>query len=172
MLAPPLAAVDPPDRQTILSDETLASHGLHSQNDLRPKPGLLAFMPTDRGPRAGAWYEMCAQARGRSLEARHVRRLHGAAAGHWQVSASMSSISRRSIRSARTNRKGAITRSRPKPDDPGSLYAIGAEEGGHDAVPSRARPRSPIFAASCGRRQNRPRSGARFATHARSIIHG
>lgn len=34
----------------------------------------------------------------------------------------------------RTNRKGRNNSLRPAPDDPGSPYAIGAEEGGHDAI--------------------------------------
>ena len=34
----------------------------------------------------------------------------------------------------RTNRKGRNNALRPAPDDPGSPYAIGAEEGGHDAI--------------------------------------
>ena len=34
----------------------------------------------------------------------------------------------------RTNRKGRTTRPRPGPDDPGSPWAIGSEEGGHKAV--------------------------------------
>ena len=49
-------------------------------------------------------------------------------------SASTSSTCRRSIRSAARTARAATTRSRPGRDDPGSPWAIGGAEGGHDAV--------------------------------------
>ena len=48
--------------------------------------------------------------------------------------ASTCCTSRRSTRSGRTNRKGPNNTLTPGPDDPGSPYAIGAAEGGHDAL--------------------------------------
>ena len=50
------------------------------------------------------------------------------------TSASTCSISRRSIRSGSTHRKGKNNSLTAGPDDPGSPYAIGSEEGGHDAI--------------------------------------
>ena len=49
-------------------------------------------------------------------------------------SASTSSTCRRSTRSATPTARGATTRSRAGPNDPGSPWAIGDETGGHDAV--------------------------------------
>ena len=48
--------------------------------------------------------------------------------------ASTSSTCRRSIRSARSFRKGRNNSLTPRPGDPGSPWAIGADEGGHTAV--------------------------------------
>ena len=48
--------------------------------------------------------------------------------------ASTCCTSRRSTRSGRKNRKGKNNTLTPGPDDPGSPYAIGSPEGGHDAL--------------------------------------
>ena len=50
------------------------------------------------------------------------------------TSASTSSTSRRSTRSARRTARARTTPSPPAPDDVGSPWAIGAADGGHDAV--------------------------------------
>ena len=65
---------------------------------------------------------------------RHVsrrRRRRCRASRSW---ASTSCICRRFIRSARTFAKGRTTRSTPEPDDVGSPWAIGNEDGGHTAI--------------------------------------
>ena len=132
-VAPPLAAVDPPDRQTILSDETLALARTAFQNDLRRSRafGLYADRPRAR---AGAWYEMVPRSQGR-IPGRHgtfddcMARLPDIAGLGFDV------IYLTPIHPiGRTNRKGRNNALKAEPDDPGSLYAIGAEEGGHDAV--------------------------------------
>ena len=93
---------------------------------------LLADRPVAR---AGAWYEMVpAQPGPGARPARDVRRLHRAAAGNRRARLRRRSTSRRSIRSAASTARAATMRSPPSPDDPGSPYAIGAAEGGHDAI--------------------------------------
>ena len=52
----------------------------------------------------------------------------------------------------RTNRKGRNNTLTPAPDDPGSPYAIGSDEGGHDADPPRARHASTTSTGSWRRR--------------------
>ena len=57
--------------------------------------------------------------------------------------ASTSSTCRRSTRSARSTARARTTPSAPDPDDVGSPWAIGSEEGGHDAIhPRSARSRT------------------------------
>ena len=48
--------------------------------------------------------------------------------------ASTSSTCRRSTRSATRTARARTTRSTPSPDDPGSPWAIGSQDGGHDAI--------------------------------------
>ncbi len=52
----------------------------------------------------------------------------------WPSSASTSSICRRSIRSARRTGRGPNNALVAGPDDPGSPWAIGSAEGGHEAI--------------------------------------
>ena len=75
-----------------------------------------------------SWYELFPRSLGtvRTTSSRPCR-----ASATW---ASTSSISRRSIPSARPTARDATTRLTPAPDDPGSPYAIGGVEGGHDAI--------------------------------------
>ena len=79
--------------------------------------------------------------------------------GRW---ASTSFISRRSIRSARPTEKAATTRSKPDPDDPGSPYAIGSAEGGHDAIHPELGTLEDFRALLAGRAAARPGDRARF----------
>ena len=63
----------------------------------------------------------------------------------------------------RPTARARTTRSPPRPDDPGSPYAIGSHEGGHDAHPSRARHASRISRGwSTAARDARPRDRARL----------
>ena len=66
--------------------------------------------------------------------ARHLPRRHRASCRASAPWASTCSTSRRSTRSARAFRKGRNNTLTPGPDDPGSPYAIGSPEGGHDAL--------------------------------------
>ena len=86
--------------------------------------------------RASAPGTRCSRARPAPIPARsaHVRRSGGAPAATSRRWASTCSTCRRSIRSAAASARAATTRSTPGPDDPGSPWAIGAEEGGHTAV--------------------------------------
>jgi starch synthase (maltosyl-transferring) len=84
--------------------------------------------------RAGAWYEMIPRSQGR-IPGRHgtfddcIARLPDIAALGFDV------VYLTPIHPiGRTNRKGRNNALRAGPDDPGSLYAIGSPEGGHDAV--------------------------------------
>src|SRR5580692_7444724 len=84
--------------------------------------------------RAGAWYEMVPRSQGRT-PGRHgtfddcIARLPDVAAMGFDV-VYLTPI--HPIGS--TNRKGRNNALRAGPGDPGSFYAIGAKEGGHDAV--------------------------------------
>ena len=62
----------------------------------------------------------------------------------------------------RTNRKGRNNTLTPGPDDPGSPYAIGSDEGGHDALASRARHVRGLSPAGRGGARSRPRDRARL----------
>jgi starch synthase (maltosyl-transferring) len=84
--------------------------------------------------RAGAWYEMIPRSQGR-IPGRHgtfddcIARLPDIAALGFDV------VYLTPIHPiGHTNRKGRNNALRAGPDDPGSLYAIGSPEGGHDAV--------------------------------------
>jgi starch synthase (maltosyl-transferring) len=84
--------------------------------------------------RAGAWYEMVPRSQGQ-VPGQHgtfddcIARLSEIAALGFDV------IYLTPIHPiGHTNRKGANNTLHPKPGDPGSFYAIGNEQGGHDAV--------------------------------------
>jgi len=84
--------------------------------------------------RAGAWYEMMPRSQSRVLGTHGtfddcIRRLPDIAALGFDV---LYLLPIHPI--GRTNRKGRNNALRAEPDDPGSPYAIGAAEGGHDAV--------------------------------------
>ena len=83
---------------------------------------LVRVLPAQRGRDA------------RPAPLRHLPHRHGAASTPSRTWASTSCTCRRSIRSARINRKGPNNTLTPGPDDPGSPWAIGSSEGGHDAV--------------------------------------
>jgi starch synthase (maltosyl-transferring) len=84
--------------------------------------------------RAGAWYEMVPRSQGR-VPGKHgtfddcIARLPEIAALGFDV------LYLTPIHPiGRTNRKGKNNSLNPRPDDPGSFYAIGNEQGGHDAI--------------------------------------
>ena len=90
----------------------------------------------------GAWYEIFPRSEGatqrpadRAVDHRDVPHRRRSGCRRSPTWASTSSTSRRSTRSARRQPQGAATTpSTPAPHDPGSPYAIGSAEGGHDAI--------------------------------------
>ena len=88
-----------------------------------------------------AWYELFPRSEGAENRAgRHARpgtarsRTRPAGCRRSPRWASTSSTCRRSTRSARCNRKGRNNTLMPGPEDVGSPWAIGSDEGGHDAI--------------------------------------
>jgi starch synthase (maltosyl-transferring) len=122
------------DLSTLTTDD-LAAAARESQerSDLTPSAvfPLLAERPIAR---AGAWYEMVPRSQG-TVPGRHgtcddcIARLPEIAGLGFDV------VYLTPIHPiGRTNRKGRNNSLTPGPDDPGSPYAIGGAEGGHDAV--------------------------------------
>ena len=64
----------------------------------------------------------------------NIRRRRGATAGYRRLWDSTFFTSRRSTRSAATNKKGKNNSLVSTPEDPGVPYAIGSPDGGHDAI--------------------------------------
>ena len=118
-----LLGVDEPRRSRTALASTVAS-----RRRARALGAATRSTSTAGSARFGAWYELFP----RSL--RRLRRRRGRAAASSRRSASTSSTCRRSTRSAGRAARAATTRSPPQPGDPGSPWAIGAAEGGHDAV--------------------------------------
>ena len=121
------------DPVALLSDELMAAASKGSQSDLTRSPSypLVADRPLAR---AGAWYEMMPRSQS-STANRHgtfddcINRLPDIAAMGFDV------LYLTPIHPiGRINRKGRNNSLTSGPDDPGSPYAIGAAEGGHDAV--------------------------------------
>ncbi len=122
------------DLAALVSDE-LAAAAAESQD--RPDLTRSASYPlTAERPlaRAGAWYEMMPRSQGR-IAGRHgtfddcIARLPEIAALGFDV------VYLTPIHPVgRINRKGRNNSLTAGPDDPGSPYAIGADEGGHDAI--------------------------------------
>jgi len=131
--APPLASSGQADRHTLFAEETIALARATFQGDLRRSPSLPLHADRARA-RAGAWYEMVPRSQGR-VPGRHgtfddsIARLPDIAGLGFDV------VYLTPIHPiGHTNRKGRNNALKAGPDDPGSLYAIGAVEGGHDAV--------------------------------------
>jgi starch synthase (maltosyl-transferring) len=121
------------DPVALLSDELMAAASKGSQSDLTRSPSypLVADRPLAR---AGAWYEMMPRSQSPTAN-RHgtfddcINRLPDIAAMGFDV------LYLTPIHPiGRINRKGRNNSLTSGPDDPGSPYAIGAAEGGHDAV--------------------------------------
>ena len=121
------------DPAALLSDELMAAASKGSQSDLTRSPSypLVADRPLAR---AGAWYEMMPRSQSPTAN-RHgtfddcINRLPDIAAMGFDV------LYLTPIHPiGRINRKGRNNSLTSGPDDPGSPYAIGAAEGGHDAV--------------------------------------
>ena len=132
-----LAAADAARRaELMLSDELRALMARADDRADRVRYERELEVVVDRPEaRFAAWYEMFPRSQGRdSGQERHLRRHDRAAAARSPGSASMSSISCRSTRSAGSTARGATTAPWPSPAIPGSPYAIGAEEGGQCAV--------------------------------------
>jgi starch synthase (maltosyl-transferring) len=122
------------DVSALLSDEVAsAAADAAERPDVMRSPAcpLLAERPIAR---AGAWYEMVPRSQS-PVPGRHgtfddcIARL-GEIAGLGFDVLYLTPIHP----IGRTNRKGRNNSLTPAPDDPGSPYAIGAAEGGHDAV--------------------------------------
>jgi starch synthase (maltosyl-transferring) len=122
------------DPTVLLSDELAAAV---SEAQARPDLTRSAVLPliVDRPlARAGAWYEMVPRSQGKT-PGQHgtfddcIARLPEISALGFDV------VYLTPIHPiGRTNRKGRNNSLQAGPDDPGSPYAIGAAEGGHDAV--------------------------------------
>jgi starch synthase (maltosyl-transferring) len=117
----------------LLSEELAAAASKGQQSDLARSPNfpLLADRPIAR---AGAWYEMMPRSQS-SVRGKHgtfddcINRLPDIAALGFDV------LYLPPIHPiGRVNRKGRNNSLRCEPGDPGSPYAIGSAEGGHDAV--------------------------------------
>jgi starch synthase (maltosyl-transferring) len=121
------------DAEPLLADEVLAIASRVPHSDLTRS---IAFpLYADRPlARAGAWYEMVPRSQGR-VPGKHgtfddcIARLPEIAGLGFDV------LYLTPIHPiGHTNRKGRDNALRAQPSDPGSLYAIGSEEGGHDAI--------------------------------------
>jgi len=123
------------EKFTVLLDDALAAAMEKTDNraDLTRSPIVPLAADRERA-RAGAWYEMVPRSQGK-VPGKHgtfddcIARLPEIAALGFDV------IYLTPIHPiGHTNRKGANNTLYPKPGDPGSFYAIGNEQGGHDAV--------------------------------------
>jgi len=131
--APPLASSGQADRPTLLAEQTITLTRTAFQDDLRRSSSFPLYADRTRA-RAGAWYEMVPRSQGR-VPGRHgtfddsIARLPDIANLGFDV------VYLTPIHPiGHTNRKGRNNALKAGPDDPGSLYAIGAAQGGHDAV--------------------------------------
>ncbi|MBC4016899.1 alpha-1,4-glucan--maltose-1-phosphate maltosyltransferase [Siccirubricoccus deserti] len=128
------AASDEEKRALLLDDATAA---LMAEADDRPFRSRSAELPLDaerQGARFASWYECFPRSQSGSPDRHgtfddvarrlpHIRRM-GFDVLYFPPIHPI----------GRTNRKGRNNTLTPAPDDPGSPYAIGSEEGGHDAV--------------------------------------
>ena len=124
----------------MLADDVRAAMGRYGPRELvSPTPDYPIFVDR-RAALFSSWYEFFPRSQGAS----GTRRTRGGSPARstprtsgWRPRprwASTWSTSRRSTRSAEPSARDRTTRSTPGPADPGSPWAIGAEEGGHDAI--------------------------------------
>jgi starch synthase (maltosyl-transferring) len=122
------------DFDLILDDELAAAmEGTETRPDLTRSQAIPLLVERERA-RAGAWYEMVPRSQG-TIPGRHgtfddcIARIPEIAALGFDV------IYLTPIHPVgRTNRKGKNNSLSAGADDPGSFYAIGNENGGHDAI--------------------------------------
>jgi starch synthase (maltosyl-transferring) len=119
--------------ERLLSDEIAAAAARDQQADLT-RSAILPLVADRPIARAGAWYEMVPRSQG-SIAGRHgtfddcIARLPDIAALGFDV------VYLTPIHPiGHTNRKGRNNALVAEPGDPGSFYAIGSAEGGHDAI--------------------------------------
>jgi starch synthase (maltosyl-transferring) len=117
----------------LLADETAAAAATDQQADLT-RSAIFPLVADRPLARAGAWYEMVPRSQG-GIPGRHgtfddcIARLPDIASLGFDV------VYLTPIHPiGRTNRKGRNNALHAKPGDPGSFYAIGSAEGGHDAI--------------------------------------
>ncbi len=121
------------DLASLLSDQVLAAASKAQQPD-QTRSAAFPLVADRALARAGAWYEMVPRSQGR-VAGQHgtfddcIARLPDIAALGFDV------LYLTPIHPiGRTNRKGRDNALRAQPGDPGSPYAIGSEEGGHEAI--------------------------------------
>ncbi|HWF96075.1 MAG TPA: alpha-1,4-glucan--maltose-1-phosphate maltosyltransferase [Xanthobacteraceae bacterium] len=117
----------------LLAEETAAAAATDQQTDLTRSATfqLVADRPLAR---AGAWYEMVPRGQGR-IPGRHGTLDDSIARVPEIASLGFDVVYLTPIHPiGRTNRKGRNNALTARPDDPGSFYAIGSAEGGHDAI--------------------------------------
>jgi starch synthase (maltosyl-transferring) len=121
------------DPGVLISDEIAEAAIKGSRSDLSRSEGIALMIERERA-RTGAWYEMVPRSQGR-VPGQHgtfadcIARLPDVAAQGFDV---LYLPPIHPIGS--TNRKGRNNALYAQPGDPGSLYAIGSAEGGHNAV--------------------------------------
>jgi starch synthase (maltosyl-transferring) len=122
------------DIEALLSNELAAAAAESEVRSGLTESTLFPLLTEREIARAGAWYEMVPRSQGR-VPGRHgtfddcIARLPEIAALGFDV------VYLTPIHPiGRTNRKGRNNSLTPAPDDPGSPYAIGSAEGGHDAI--------------------------------------
>jgi starch synthase (maltosyl-transferring) len=122
------------DIEALLSDELAAAAAESQGRSGLTESTLFPLLAEREIARAGAWYEMVPRSQGR-VPGRHgtfddcIARLPEIAALGFDV------VYLTPIHPiGRTNRKGRNNSLTAGPEDPGSPYAIGSAEGGHDAI--------------------------------------
>jgi starch synthase (maltosyl-transferring) len=122
------------DPDALLGQGLLAAMTRHQPRPDLTRSAVFPFLVDRPLARAGAWYEMVPRSQGR-IPGEHgtfddcIARVPEIAQLGFDV------IYLTPIHPiGRTNRKGRNNALTARPDDPGSFYAIGAAEGGHDAV--------------------------------------
>ena len=122
------------DANTLLTDDLAAAMAASESRYDLTRSALMPLVVDRPLARAGAWYEIVPRSQG-SIPGRHgtfadcIARVPEIAALGFDV-LYMTPIHP----IGRTNRKGRNNAVRAAPGDPGSPYAIGSPEGGHDAI--------------------------------------
>jgi starch synthase (maltosyl-transferring) len=120
----------------VSGEELLAAMRRHPDRGAATRTVELPLMVDRERARFGAWYELFPRSQGRDPAAPAATTFDEAA---WRLP----DIARMGFDVVylppihpigRTNRKGANNTLKARPDDPGSPYAIGSSDGGHDAV--------------------------------------